>query len=120
VFVVLNGPVIHEQDLSGELYGSSLSLDAPNRDSLPQFLPRPETQVFSAYFRKSRFLTTLLQYPSVSGLLGPSGYRLAQALVAEKSPLVQVQVFRYGQTQEANSSRSDLEWRVRQPATFEK
>jgi len=94
LFVILSGPVIHEKEIKGQLYGGSLTLTARDRDSLPLFSSDSSAQVFSTGFRMSPFLKPLLRYPSLRGVLGASGARLAQVLVEGDARLSQVQVIR--------------------------
>jgi hypothetical protein len=95
VFVVLNGPVLHEGEISGHLYGGGLSLSPTDREALPRFLPGPGTDVRFAPLRVPRRFPALLANPVVRYLLGSYGYRLAVGLTREDPPLAAVRVFRY-------------------------
>jgi 4-amino-4-deoxy-L-arabinose transferase-like glycosyltransferase len=99
VFVVLNGPIIHEQEITGQFYGGNLTLSPSDRDSLPLFFPSPEVEVFSADSQRGHLLATLLRHPFVRHALGPSEDRLAEVFLAEKPELTQVQAFYYNKNQ---------------------
>jgi hypothetical protein len=98
VFVVLNGPVVNEDEISGHLYGGGLSLSPGDRGALARFLPGPGTNVQSVPLRMPRFFPALLTNPVVRYLLGSYGYRLAVGLAGDDPPLAAVQVFRYDRT----------------------
>jgi Dolichyl-phosphate-mannose-protein mannosyltransferase len=95
VFVVLNGPLLNEEQITGHLYGGDLSLSHGEREALHQLLRGSEVEVFSAHFQSDRLLQPLLQYGAVRRLLGPYTYRLVQMLALEDPSLRQVRVFRY-------------------------
>ncbi len=93
-FVVLNGPIIHEQEIKGQAYGRAF-LTAGDLASLPEFLPRQGTEVFSAQARRSQVLETSLGYSR--HLLEQLGYQTSDRLFADNPPLGDVQIFRLGE-----------------------
>jgi hypothetical protein len=91
VYVVWNGPVVFEGELSGGLYGRGF-LDA-DRDSLPQ--PAAGEEVRSGCYPRSAVLRAMLRYPGVRFLFGGYAYALARALNAADSSRLEVRVYRY-------------------------
>jgi 4-amino-4-deoxy-L-arabinose transferase-like glycosyltransferase len=51
-FVLLNGPAVHEQQISGGLYGGNLSLTASDRAWIATFVPTGTAPGFSAQYRR--------------------------------------------------------------------
>lgn len=103
-FVVLNGPIIHEGEIKGQLYGRRF-LGAGDRASLPEFLPRQGAEVFSTQIRRSQVLETFLGYAPARHLLEQLGYQTSDRLFAESPPLGDVKVFRLGERR-ANPTQS--------------
>jgi hypothetical protein len=79
VFVVLNGPVVHEGQLTGEFYGSGVSLDTADLSALAAFMSTYPRKVLSARLPRSEFLAALLRFSVSRRLLGPWRLRLPKA-----------------------------------------
>jgi 4-amino-4-deoxy-L-arabinose transferase-like glycosyltransferase len=105
-FIVLNGPVLHEQQITGRFYGSGL-LGSLDQGALPEFLPLEGATAFTAQLPRDAVLGSLLRFAPARYVLGPWRYRLAQQLFAGTPPLGDVQVFRYSQRRGRLEQRSD-------------
>lgn len=94
VFVVMNGPVIHEDQLTGELYGTGGLLGPADRASLSRLSLCQGSGVFSASLRRGPVWGWLVHFALVRYLLGPWSYGLTERLYGSDPPLGQVRVFR--------------------------
>jgi hypothetical protein len=102
VFVLLNGPIIFEQEITGSRYGGSLSLNPSTTYS--QFLRWNDVPVFSAHVTSGPLFHALIKYRWVQGLLWSHAYRVAKNAFDGDLRFRQVQVFRYHPTSERSSS----------------
>jgi hypothetical protein len=95
-FVVRNGAIIHEREITGQIYGRGY-LSTGDREVLDEFLPLQGTQVFSARFRGTPPFATLVGYAPVRNLLSQQDNRQVERVLAENASLLDVQVFRFGE-----------------------
>lgn len=95
-FVVVNGPVVNEEEISGHRYGGGLTLSDRDREAALQLAPPGAAPEYAGRFPTGRLVEPLLRYRAVQSLLGSYTYRLTRMLTMENPPLAQVRVFRYG------------------------
>jgi len=94
LFIVLNGPVIHEKEIYGRVYGGGASINADDREFIDRLLISRKQPVFSAQFRKAPLFETLMNYHIIRHLMGSSRHQSVQRLFAQDPPLGQIQIFR--------------------------
>jgi hypothetical protein len=92
---VLNGPILHESELTGGEWGGVISLPPADRDAVVLFEPAAHAAVFRAAPESGRWLGRLLDSRAARALLDPWSARSAKALTS-RAPLVAVRAFRLG------------------------
>jgi hypothetical protein len=94
-FLVLNGPIIHEKEITGTRFGASLSLNSEELEAVRSFAVTAGTELFAARPWSGRLSDYVLRSEAVRYLLGPGRYRLVGKVVADGELLAEVRVFRY-------------------------
>jgi hypothetical protein len=95
VFVVLNGPILNEERITGEIYGGVNTIRDTDRQAIDRLVPAGQPAVFSARFQGNALLQHLFQYGVVRQFAGPYAYRLSQTMLVDEDDLNRVRVFRY-------------------------
>jgi hypothetical protein len=95
-FVVRNGPIIHEREITGQRYGRRYPSDG-DRNVLDEFLPGPGARVFSASLHPEPRFATLVGYAPIRKLLSSWDGPQSERLPATDASLLEVQVFRLGE-----------------------
>jgi hypothetical protein len=95
-FVVWNGPIIHERQITGQRYGRGYLRDG-DRNVLDEFLPSPGAHVISASLHPEPRFATLVGYAPIRKLLSPRDMPQPERLSATNAALLEVRVFRLGE-----------------------
>lgn len=94
-FVVLDGPVLYEEEVAGHVYGGGLSLSEADRQAVDVLVPPGQAEVFAGHFTTGSLVKRLMQYNLVRRMVGPYKHRLGTKLIGDDTRLGQTRVFRY-------------------------